>query len=385
MFMENIYIGTKESVLARARPLELFGAMVPQNFDLEIYTHVDALNVLEVARELGWAAACFHVHTQFSLTGPVSQADPMMRYVEPALIRAGFRVADAALVPEGIVETAHAFGLSHVGISDHDTYAGSIIAHAYASSNGYPVFIVPGIEYSTGFGHGLVYGGDLSLITKEYSYFNMIGSEEMDPDFLRWVAAHNGLIIAGHPLDPRVPWTDFGVFSSQNIGFETYNPGCAHNPVHETGGHFSRYLPEHRVHLTGADAHFDPSEMLTAFMLFPDIDRSERDLIGEIRSRGTRGIHVYQRQHNIVRPLWAKVDQIIRLQAQVNDMTVPEYVRSAGPVIAKAYTKEYLPDHISMRSLKRLAALGVGGMFSFRLLSMLQRGQSEQLVYEDAD
>src|SRR5690606_253606 len=81
-------------------------------------------------------------------------------------------VSDAAAVPEAIVNTAHAEGLSLVAIADHNEI--SAVAAAIDAARQLPILVVPAVELSTAHGHLLCYLPTLEALQRFHAKLSLV-------------------------------------------------------------------------------------------------------------------------------------------------------------------------------------------------------------------
>ncbi len=97
------------------------------------------------------------------------------------------QASDGRAHPREVVLRARAVGLDVIAITDHDTFAGSVIARRYV--RGEAPLVIAGAEVRTAWGDVLVLCGDPIPVAK-------------DPEALRELADDNGcVLVPAHPFD----------------------------------------------------------------------------------------------------------------------------------------------------------------------------------------
>ncbi len=97
------------------------------------------------------------------------------------------QASDGRAHPREVVLRARAIGLDVIAITDHDTFAGSVIARRYV--RGETPLVLAGAEVRTAWGDVLVLCGDPIPVTK-------------DPEVLHELADDNGcVLVPAHPFD----------------------------------------------------------------------------------------------------------------------------------------------------------------------------------------
>lgn len=307
------------------RPIVIGGEILPDNFIIEVPSdeidHVVALYHADGAKVI-----YAHVHTHYSRVEQVVHG--VTRIMYNMFCANNLTIVDSLMTPSQIVAHLAERSVTHIIPADHDTMDAISLYRDAALGQ---VIVIPGIEFTTGFGHLLVIGGDLTEyeIADLSEIFcglrpNCEGDRKRFMEIYQQLVERGFIVQAAHPYDFRDSWR------GPAIPGEIHNANVGKQLAGTTDTRFIPSITGQRSSLSGSDAHqYDQLQSGGNFTVVLGATPGG-DIVEDIRNGRVQLVHIVERSKRwqLVPPVIWRIPRMLNEQARANDMSFPFLLRT---------------------------------------------------------
>jgi len=298
-----------------------------------------------------------HFHTVDSVVNKVVHG--VTRVLYRMFDTRGLRIVDSIMDAEAVSEILLNRGVTHLIPTEHDTLSSLPKFQTAARQRG---VVIPGVEFTTPFGHLLVIGGGLQLqeITDISDRFMRLDPERAaDRELfmnLYWELVGKGLLVqAAHPYDFRDFW------HGPSIPVELHNCAVSKQPLDSKDSEFVPSRTGQRASIVGNDAHgYDQLNRGVNFTIILGATSAET-VIEDMLAGRVQIIHIVEKfpRWQVIPPVIWRLPRMLGEQAKANELSFAELVQIL-----------LLPE-LNTRQLVTLRRAALAGVFAALLSGIL--------------